>query len=137
MADLTLDHVGIQVREIGPTAKLLCTLFGYRQVTDPVVNTRHGVEIVFLEKPGSLSVKLFRNVAEASKQPPRLHHLAFYTDDLPTAIADLSSGGARVLNEPAPGEAFDDELVAFLFAGGLNIELVSTHKRRARRDGTP
>jgi catechol 2,3-dioxygenase-like lactoylglutathione lyase family enzyme len=130
--NLRLDHIGVQVRDLAPAIELFSTLFGYTQATQPVVNTRHGVEVVFLEKPGSLPVKLFRSVSDPRPQPPRLHHLAFHVDDLARAVETLSGQGARVLSPPAPGEAFDDEPIAFLFAGGLNIELISTERRRGR-----
>jgi catechol 2,3-dioxygenase-like lactoylglutathione lyase family enzyme len=130
--NLRLDHIGVQVRDLAPAIELFSTLFGYTQATQPVVNTRHGVEVVFLEKPGSLPLKLFRSVGDPRPQPPRLHHLAFHVDDLAQAVETLSGQGARVLSPPAPGEAFDDEPIAFLFAGGLNIELISTERRRGR-----
>ena len=41
--------------------------------------------------------------------------------------------GLRILTSPEPGEAFDNELIAFLFAGnGLNIELIDTDKKAGR-----
>ena len=132
MVNLRLDHIGVQVRELAPAIEIFSTLFGYSQATEPVLNTRHGAEVVFLEKPGSLPVKLFRTVDESRPHPPKLHHLAFQVDDVAQAVETLAGQGARVLNPPAPGEAFDDEPIAFLFAGGLNIELISTERRRGR-----
>jgi methylmalonyl-CoA/ethylmalonyl-CoA epimerase len=129
--NLRLDHIGVQVKELGSSIELLCKLLGYRQATEPVVNTTHRVEVVFLEKPGSLPIKLFRALDDPRPQT-RLHHLALRVDDLGQAVAALAAQGARVLSPPAPGEAFDGEPIAFLFAGGLNLELVATDKRRAR-----
>lgn len=135
--ELRFDHVGIQVGELEPAIAAFTRFFGYRQATAPVVNTRHQVEVVFLEKAGSAPIKLFRSIADPKRLPPKLHHLAFRTDQLEEAVRALEAAGARVLNAPAPGEAFDDEPIAFLFAGGLNVELVSTDKRRARLSPTP
>jgi len=129
---IALDHVGIQVRELAPAIDLFGRLFGYAQATEPVVNTRHKVEVVFLEKPGSTSIKLFHPADGEHKEPPRIHHLAFRVDDLDEAVRYFVSQGARVLHAPAPGEAFDDEPIAFLHAGGFNVELISTGKRRGR-----
>lgn len=136
IAGLQLDHVGIQVRDLAAAVALFSRVFGYAQVTAPVVNTRQQVEVVFLEKAGSLQLKLFRSLApDAKPGPPKLHHLAFVTADLDGSIAAMVQEGGRVLSAPAPGEAFDDGLIAFLFAAGLNIELVTTDKRRARLSG--
>ena len=39
----------------------------------------------------------------------------------------------RVLAEPQPGEAFENERIAFVFSQhGLNIELIDTEKRVGR-----
>jgi methylmalonyl-CoA/ethylmalonyl-CoA epimerase len=44
---------------------------------------------------------------------------------------ELLEHGARMTADPLPGEAFDDELIAFAYvAGGLNIEIIDTDKRR-------
>lgn len=132
LRELTLDHVGIQVGDLAPAIQAFAKYFGYHQATLPVINTRHQVEVVFLEKEGSMPIKLFRSIADPKKAPPKLHHLALRTNQIEGAVEALKQVGARVLNEPAPGEAFDDEPIAFLFAAGLNVELVSTDKRRSR-----
>jgi methylmalonyl-CoA/ethylmalonyl-CoA epimerase len=137
-----LDHIGVQVKDFTSAIEVLSRLFGYQQATEPVVNTHHRVEVVFLEKPGSLPIKLFRALEDDRPQPPRLHHLAFHVDDVAQAVGALAAQGARVLQSPAPGEAFDGEPIAFVFAGGLNIELLATDRRRARIEppadgGTP
>jgi hypothetical protein len=47
-------------------------------------------------------------------------------------VGDLAGRGARVLAEPAPGEAFDDHLIAFCYLGlGLNAEFIDSDARRA------
>lgn len=137
LRELTLDHVGIQVGELEPAIQAFAKYFGYHQATQPVINTRHQVEVVFLEKEGSMPIKLFRSIADPKKLPPKLHHLALRTNQIEGAVEALRQAGARVLNEPAPGEAFDEEPIAFLFAAGLNVELVSTDKRRSRIESKP
>jgi len=134
---LRLDHLGIQVSDLAAAIEAFAKYFGYRQATAPVVNTRHQVEVVFLEKAGSIGIKLFRSVGDVKAQIPKLHHVAFRTDEMNSAVEALVEEGARVLHAPAPGEAFDGEPIAFLFAAGLNLELVSTDKRRSRLEGDP
>ncbi len=127
-----LDHIGIEVRSLDTAIETLTQMFGYRQATHPIVNTRHGVTVVFLEKAGSLPLKIVCPVNGRATAAAKLHHLAFRVEELEPAISKLQELGARVLSPPAPGEAFDDEPIAFLFAGGLNVELVATDKRRGR-----
>lgn len=130
--ELKLDHVGIEVSDLEAATRTYVELFGYQPATAKVLNTRHQVEVVFLEKPGSIPIKLFRNVTAARPALTKLHHLAFRTDEIQASVDALVAHGARLLSPPQPGEAFDDEPIAFLYAGGLNVELVSTDKRRNR-----
>lgn len=132
--DLRLDHIGIQAGALEETIAMFCECFGYRQATSAVVNTRHRVEVVFLEKAGSVPIKLIRPLDTVVPPAARLHHVAFHTDVLDQAIATLQAQGARLLSPPAPGEAFENEPIAFLFVGGLNVELITTDKRRNRID---
>jgi methylmalonyl-CoA/ethylmalonyl-CoA epimerase len=137
--DYQLDHVCLAVRKLAPARAMLEKMFGYRPRTEPVHNTRQKVNVQFLSKPGSLDIKL---IEPDSPQSPLvefiktrgggLHHLAFRTGSVEEGVADLTAKQARVLSAPAPGEAFDDETIAFLFAGmGLNAELIDTDRRRA------
>jgi methylmalonyl-CoA/ethylmalonyl-CoA epimerase len=132
LPELQLDHIGVQVRALEPAIRQFEQLFGYRQATEPVTNTRQQVRVVFLEKPGSIPLKLICPVDVTTPSAPKLHHLAFRTDVLARGVEALCARGARLLSPPTPGEAFDDEPIAFLFAAGLNIELIATDKRRQR-----
>ena len=59
-----------------------------------------------------------------------LHHLCFKCDKLNDQLKILDDQGLKTLVPPQPGEAFENEDIAFVFAGqGLNIELIDTGKR--------
>ena len=135
---MKLDHVCVAVRSIDAAIAKLAPLLGYSPRTARVTNTRQKVNVVFLSKPGSIDLKLIEPSGEDSplwaslRKGEGLHHLCFRTDDTQAALTDLSGRGLRVLSPPAPGEAFDDHLIAFGYAGcGLNIELIDTDERRA------
>lgn len=131
MPDLQLDHVGVQVRDLERAADLFERLFGYRQVTRPVENTQHGVRGIFLEKPGSLPIKLITPIDPTrSTHQYGVHHLAFHSDDIRASVDRMRAEGARLISPPQPGEMFDDELIAFMFASGVNFELVTTRRWR-------
>jgi methylmalonyl-CoA/ethylmalonyl-CoA epimerase len=136
---MTLDHIGIVVRSLAEGIEQWETMFGYRQMTARVVNTRQKVNVVFMEKDGSPVVKLLEPTDETSsvyrfaKRGGGLHHLCFRCDDLSSGISRLEAAGARLITPPEPGEAFEDEDIAFVFAGGgLNIELIATDLKSAR-----
>ena len=64
-----------------------------------------------------------------------LHHLCFRVGSVETEVARLASMGMRVVAPPEPGEAFDNEPIAFIYAGGgLSIELIDTERRSGRID---
>jgi methylmalonyl-CoA/ethylmalonyl-CoA epimerase len=135
---MIIDHVGIAVRSLEPAVRHWETIFGYTQATEIVANTRQNVRVVFLTKAGSLTVKLVEATDRTSpvfafaQRGGGLHHLCFRTDSVGAETERLRSLGARVLAEPQPGEAFEDEQIAFVFAAGVNVELIDT-ERRARR----
>jgi len=134
---MVIDHIGIAVKSIEPAIEQWETLFGYRRTTEPVVNTRQKVRVVFLSKPGSLTVKLVEATDPSSpvfafaQRGGGLHHLCFKGDSVEEELRRLDPLGVRVLSAPQPGEAFENEKIAFVYAGGLNVELIDT-ERRAR-----
>lgn len=133
---LVIDHVGIVVRSIEKSVEHWATVFGYRQLTSVVTNTRQRVKVVFLVKQGSLQVKLLEPTDPGSpayalaRRGGGLHHLCFRAESVAAEVARLRTLGLRVLSPPQPGEAFDNEDIAFIYAGeGLNIEVIDTLKR--------
>lgn len=136
---MILDHIAVAVKSLERAAGQWKIQFGYRQATEPVVNTRQKVRVVFLEKPGSLPVKLIEPTGPDSpvfaftQRGGGLHHLCFRVEDLDASLARLAAAGGRVVAPPQPGEAFDDERIAFVLAQpGLNVEIIDTDKRRGR-----
>lgn len=136
---MKLDHVCIAVRSIDDAADRLCELLGYTKKTTKVTNTRHRVNVQFLGKTDSLDIKLIEpadsesNLWEFIKKGGGLHHLGFKAPDVRQACAELAEKKVRVLSAPAPGEAFEDNLIAFCYLGfGLNAEFIDTDERRNR-----
>jgi len=133
---MKLDHIGIVVKSIEKSVEHWKIVFGYSRCTETVVNTRQQVRVVLLEKEGSLPIKLIEPVGSGSaiaaqaKRGGGLHHLCFKCESLLGELNRLQDLGLRVLAHPQPGEAFDNEDIAFVYAGqGLNIELIDTEKK--------
>jgi methylmalonyl-CoA/ethylmalonyl-CoA epimerase len=144
-ADLRIDHIAVAVRSVEDAADRLCALLGYARTTIKVTNTRQRVNVLFLGKPGSLPIKLIDPHGDDSplwgfvNKGGGLHHIAFKSDaPVDSTCIDLAGKGARVIAPPQPGEAFDDNLIAFLYLGlGLNIEVIDSDQRRGRLDARP
>jgi methylmalonyl-CoA/ethylmalonyl-CoA epimerase len=140
---MLIDHVAIAVRSVETAADRFCTLLGYRRKTAAVMNTRQKVVVLFLAKTGSIDLKLIEPSGDDSplwdfvRKGGGLHHIAFKVPDVTRACTELAGQGIRVLAQPAPGEAFDDNLIAFCYLGmGVNAELIDTDVRRGRLDGS-
>jgi methylmalonyl-CoA/ethylmalonyl-CoA epimerase len=135
---MKIDHICVAVRSIDRAVPKFFDMFGYRQKTEKITNTRQKVNVVFLELEGSLDIKLIEPSGKDSplidslKKGEGLHHICFKTESsVQDEVEVLSQKGLRVLANAEKGEAFDDELIAFLYAGfGLNVEVIDTDKRR-------
>ena len=133
---MIIDHIAVAVKNLKKGVEHWEKVFGYYQMTEPVVNSRQKVEVVFLSKENSLPVKLVSPVDESSplysfaQKGGGLHHLCFKCDDVNFEIERCKNFGLRVLIQPQPGEAFENENIAFVYAKqGLNIELIDTGKK--------
>jgi len=140
---MVIDHIGVVVPRIEDGLKQWTTLFGYSQMTEEVTNTRQKVRVVFVAKEGSCTVKLIEPTDESSsvyrfaQKGGGLHHLCFKCDNIDSAVERYKGLGLHVLSEPQPGEAFEGERIAFVFAKqGLNIELIDTEKKAKLLDMT-
>lgn len=133
---MNIDHIGIVVNSLVKGISHWQLVFNYKQKTEIIINTREKVKVVFLEKVGSTLIKLIEPIDDTSstyrfmKKGGGLHHLCFKCDDLSEKIIELNQKGLRTLVPPQPGEAFENENIAFIYAKhGLNIELIDTDKK--------
>ena len=136
---MNIDHIGIVVKSLEKAIPHWQKVFGYSQATEIILNTRQKVKVVFLEKSGSLPIKLIEPADETSpiyvfsKKGGGLHHLCFMCDNIEDEVETLKAQRLRVLAEPEPGEAFANNKIAFVYTGhGLNIELIDTEERAGR-----
>ncbi len=133
---MLIDHLGIVVKSIENGIKYWDEVFGYKQMTEVVLNTRQKVKVVFLQKENSLLIKLIEPTDETSSvyrfalKGGGLHHLGFRCKDMDEEITRLKSLGLRVITNPQPGEAFENNQIAFLLGNqALNVELFDTDKK--------
>jgi methylmalonyl-CoA/ethylmalonyl-CoA epimerase len=136
---MVIDHIGIVVNNLESGIDHWRSVFGYEQMTEIVINTRQKVKVAFLCKKNSIDIKLVEPtdklspVFEYAQKGGGLHHLCFRCDDLNSQLQQLKVLGLRVIADAQPGEAFENERIAFVYArNGLNIELIETCKRARR-----
>ena len=101
-----------------------------------MVNTLQKVKVTFLKKEGSITIKLIEPLEENQSlvnfvnRGGGFHHICFKCTDINEKVRDLKGKGLITLVPPQPGEAFNNNEIAFLLAKyGLNIELIDTDEK--------
>lgn len=103
-----VDHISILVRNVDSAMEFYVDLLGLTVVK--VENSElHGVRAAFL-RAGDVMVELIEPLGPGplqdllDKRGPGFHHVCFEVPDLPRALADVGTGGVRVIDEkPKPG----------------------------------
>jgi len=133
---MTLDHICFAVKDLKEGVEYWEKVFGYRQLTQIVENTRQKVKVTFLSKEGSLNIKLIEPVLDNQSlvnfvnRGGGFHHICFRCDDIELTVDELKEKGLLTLVPPQPGEAFNNHKIAFLLArNGVNIELIDTDEK--------
>ena len=133
---MVIDHISFAVKNLEEGISYWSRVFGYRQLTNIVVNSLQKVKVVFLGKENSIAVKLIEPVEgnlslqNFVNRGGGFHHICFKCSDVNEKLNELSDKGLLVLVPPQPGEAFNNHEIAFLLARyGLNIELIDTEER--------
>jgi methylmalonyl-CoA/ethylmalonyl-CoA epimerase len=140
---LVLDHIGVVVRSIDDAVLRWESVLGYKRMTRTITNRRQKVNVAFLSKEGSLQVKLIEPTDESSsiqalaRRGGGLHHLCFRCDSVGNEVDRMRQQRVTIVSPPEPGDAFENEQVAFVYLGdGLTVELIDTLKRAGVLAGT-
>jgi len=133
---MTIDHICFAVRDLSKAVDFWASAFGYKQMTGIVTNTRQQVKVVFISKTDSLLIKLIEpvegnaSVERFVKNGGGFHHICFKCEDLKNGVDELNEKGLITMVAPQPGEAFDNEDIAFLLTRhGFGLELIDTDKK--------
>ena len=136
---MIIDHICFAVNDLQEGILNWESTFGYKQMTEIVTNTRQKVKVVFLTKKDSITIKLIEplkdneSVSDFVKRGGGFHHLCFKCDDLDHGITEFKENGLISLVPPQPGEAFENENIAFMLTRfGINVELIDTDKKANR-----
>ncbi|MEV4991634.1 VOC family protein [Pseudarthrobacter sp. LMD1-1-1.1] len=142
------DHVGFTVPDMEEAHRFFVDIIGCDQVyslgpfpKDPELmtnklNVHPGAEMVEIRfyrcfNGANFEVFNYKSPDQRKEQPRNSdiggHHLAFYVDDLDSAVQYLRTKGIRVLGEPtaSSGASKGQRWVYFLSPWGMQFELVS------------
>lgn len=133
---MNIDHICFAVKNLIEGVAYWEDVFGYKQMTEIIENTRQKVKVTFLRKDDSITVKLIEptetnhSLVNFVNRGGGFHHICFKCSDINEGMKDLSEKGLLTLVKPQPGEAFNNNNIAFLMAKyGLNIELIDTDEK--------
>ncbi len=133
---MKIDHICFAVKNLQEGILYWDNVFGYKQMTAIVTNTRQKVKVTFLCKEDSITIKLIEplesntSLCNFVNRGGGFHHLCFKCDDIDDQLADLNKKGLLTLVPPQEGEAFNNNKIAFLLAKyALNIELIDTDEK--------
>ena len=137
---MKIDHICFAVKNIMEGISYWERVFGYRQMTDVVINTLQKVKVVFLSKEESLLIKLIEPLLDNQSlinfvnRGGGFHHICFRVDEMADTLKELNGKGLLTLVPPQPGEAFKNNDIAFLLAKyGINVEIIDTDEKAGRR----
>ena len=133
---MKIDHICFAVKNLGEGIAYWENVFGYRQMTEVIVNSLQKVKVTFLRKEESVLVKLIepaednQSLINFVNRGGGFHHLCFRVDDMGKQLSELKEKGLLMLVPPQLGEAFNNHDVAFMLARyGLNVELIDTDEK--------
>lgn len=133
---MIIDHICFAVKNLEEGILYWERVFGYKQMTEIVVNTLQKVKVSFLTKENSLTIKLIEplednhSLVNFVNRGGGFHHICFKCDNIEKGLKALKEKGLITLVPPQPGEAFNNNKIAFLLAKyGLNIELIDTDEK--------
>ena len=133
---MKIDHICFAVKDLQDGIAYWERVFGYKQMTGIVRNSLQKVKVAFLMKDDSITIKLIepvegnQSLINFVNKGGGFHHLCFKCSDIDSKIGELKENGLITLVPPQPGEAFNNNNIAFLLARyGLNIELIDTDEK--------
>ena len=126
-----IDHIGVAVDDLDEAVDLYSRRFQMEEQHRETVEEQ-GVEAVLLEV-GDGHVELIRPLSPETgvgkfiaKNGPGLHHVAYATDDIESALDEVRQAGLRLIDE-RPRRGIRNSRVAFLHpksTGGVLTEIV-------------
>jgi methylmalonyl-CoA/ethylmalonyl-CoA epimerase len=135
-----IDHIGVAVEDLDEAVALYSQKLDMREQHRETVE-EFGVEAVLLEI-GDGHVELLCPLGPESavgrfleRSGPGLHHVAYATDDIDSALESARSAGLRLIDEQ-PRTGIRNSRVAFLHpksTGGVLTELVEPSTQPTRQ----
>jgi methylmalonyl-CoA/ethylmalonyl-CoA epimerase len=125
-----LNHVAIAVPDIESSSKIYKNILG-AQVSEPLEQKEHGVNIVFIELPNT-KIELITPLSDDSpinkfleKNPNGgIHHICYEVANIYSARDKLIEKGAKIIGDGTPKVGAHGKLIIFLNPKDFNGTLI-------------
>jgi methylmalonyl-CoA/ethylmalonyl-CoA epimerase len=138
---MVIDHICFAVKDLNDGIIYWEKVFGYKQMTRIIINSRQKVKVIFLKKADSILIKLIEPIESNQsllnfvKNGGGFHHICFKCNNIDEKVSELKDKGLLTLVPPQPGEAFNNHNIAFMLARyGINIEIIDTVEKAGLLD---
>ena len=130
---MTIHHVGYLTKDLNKAQDEFLAL-GFVVEQEKAYDEHRKINISFIIN-GNYRVELIEPVDDSSPMYPLLkrykntpYHICYEVDDLEASIAELSTKGYTVMQEPLEAPCIENKRVSFLINSNLGIiELVETN----------
>ncbi len=130
---MNIHHVGYLTKDLNKTQDEFLAL-GFVVEQEKAYDEHRKINISFIIN-GNYRVELIEPVDDSSPMYPLLkrykntpYHICYEVDDLEASIAELSTKGYTVMQEPLEAPCIENKRVSFLINSNLGIiELVETN----------
>ncbi len=125
---MNLHHIAYVCKNVEEKARSLCEQFGFKIISEPVVDEYQGAKILFVQTGDGTKVELLEPYGENS--PVRKHldkggglyHFCFEVEDLTKTLETITCDNkAFVVRPPAKAPAMKNKKVAFIVTAEKDI----------------
>jgi len=103
---MTIDHICFAVKNLQEGIDYWNNVFGYSKMTEIITNSRQKVKVTFLQKEGSILIKLIepiesnQSLVNFVNRGGGFHHICFRCSDMNGKLDELTSKGLLKLVPP-------------------------------------
>lgn len=125
---MNLHHIAYVCKNVEQKAKSLCEQFGFKKISEPVIDEYQGVKILFVQTEDGTKIELLEPYGENSPVKKHLdkggglYHLCFEVEDLVKTLDKMTRNGkAFVVRPPKEAPAIGNKKVAFVVTAEKDI----------------
>jgi methylmalonyl-CoA/ethylmalonyl-CoA epimerase len=125
---MNLHHIAYVCKNVNEKAKSLCEQFGFKIISEPVVDEYQGVKILFIQSEDGTKIELLEPYGQNSPvkkyldKGGGLYHFCFEVENLEKTLETITSNNkAFVVRPPMKAPAIENKKAAFIVTAEKDI----------------